>query len=405
MVFLKNIMIKDFRAIGELQLELNRVNILVGRNNTGKTSILEAIALLLTSYNRYRDVLGNNILDQVIERGGYRYIKKIDAKKALVQGTTRDNLELALHIYTSRNDLEGEEDPSLRDKAYEILDRIASDIVYDKIRGIESKINRLKSKIDLLETTIERAKLMKELEEYQRKLEDYRRNIDIVKRDILDRIVENIVFLALNIVNGEEVSAFLDCKYYKRYIVFKEYKLYGVASVLIHRGGSVKSLLDKLGVEQEIKVIESLKNIIPYFYDYRDGKVVFRYNGYHEIVPLESIGSGFKALLELMVPIVLGVKVDIIEEPEIHMHPGFLEVWCNTLLGTVVEHDIQYLMSTHSLEFLDYLLRSAREKDRLGYISIVRLYRLSNGEIDYEVLSGEEAFEELDVLKGDLRGP
>lgn len=51
------------------------------------------------------------------------------------------------------------------------------------------------------------------------------------------------------------------------------------------------------------------------------------------------------------------------------------------------------------------LLDSAKQRETLSEVSIIRLYRLPDGEIDYEVLSGEEAYDELEDIKGDLRGP
>ena len=145
--------------------------------------------------------------------------------------------------------------------------------------------------------------------------------------------------------------------------------------------------------------------MVPYFYDYRNGMVIFNYSDGREIVPLASVGDGFLALLELLTPAILGVNVNVVEEPEIHMHPGFLNQLCRELLKVVNTYNVQYVMATHSLEFLEYLFKYARELNVLNNINVIRMYRLPNGEIDYEILSGEEAIEELEELKGDLRGP
>ena len=48
----KNIEIKNFRGIDHLKLDnLGRVNILLGQNNSGKSSVLEAIDLSLNMSN------------------------------------------------------------------------------------------------------------------------------------------------------------------------------------------------------------------------------------------------------------------------------------------------------------------------------------------------------------------
>ena len=41
------------------------INILVGRDNSGKSSVLEAIALVVSSLNGYRDALGMDIFRDV----------------------------------------------------------------------------------------------------------------------------------------------------------------------------------------------------------------------------------------------------------------------------------------------------------------------------------------------------
>ena len=124
-----------------------------------------------------------------------------------------------------------------------------------------------------------------------------------------------------------------------------------------------------------------------------------------EIIPVSVASDGLLALLELFAPSVYGVRINLIEEPEVHMHPGFLERYVSELIKFVRGRSLQYVMTTHSLEFLRYLLGDAKRQGVLGEVSVVRLYRLPDGEVDYEVLNGEEAHEELEVIKGDLRGP
>jgi len=170
--------------------------------------------------------------------------------------------------------------------------------------------------------------------------------------------------------------------------------------------GKLSLLLDKLDVGMLIKVLDKLRNIVPYFQDYRDGSVVFNYSKRLEIIPLSSTGEGFQALLELLPPVLLGAKVIIIEEPEVHLHPGFMEKYSLEMLKMVKDYNVQFIVSTHSLEFLRDLLMNARQMGVINDIKFVRMYRhYSTGELDYEILSGEESYEELESLGGDLRGP
>ena len=50
----KNIEIKNFRGIDHLEIDdFSRVNVFVGQNNSGKSTVLEAIAMLMRLSNLY----------------------------------------------------------------------------------------------------------------------------------------------------------------------------------------------------------------------------------------------------------------------------------------------------------------------------------------------------------------
>lgn len=56
-----NLKIQNFRGLVDVECSPRRINILVGRNNSGKSSVLEALALQLCSRNGFRDSGGNDL--------------------------------------------------------------------------------------------------------------------------------------------------------------------------------------------------------------------------------------------------------------------------------------------------------------------------------------------------------
>lgn len=52
-ILIDTVRVAGFRGIKELELSLARVTVLIGTNNSGKTSLLKAIDLILGDYNRY----------------------------------------------------------------------------------------------------------------------------------------------------------------------------------------------------------------------------------------------------------------------------------------------------------------------------------------------------------------
>ncbi len=66
---IKHIEVEGFRGLsGKVSLDLAKLNIFVGRNNTGKSSILEAVSLSASCLNDYKDALGRNLLEDILLR-------------------------------------------------------------------------------------------------------------------------------------------------------------------------------------------------------------------------------------------------------------------------------------------------------------------------------------------------
>lgn len=92
--------------------------------------------------------------------------------------------------------------------------------------------------------------------------------------------------------------------------------------------------------------------------------------------------------------------IAVLEEPEKNLHPGYMGIVANQIIETATTNEVQYFISTHSLDFIKFLLEA-----NSSLIKIVRMYRIEDEpEIDYEILTDTEAIEEYKVLNMDLRG-
>ena len=113
------------------------------------------------------------------------------------------------------------------------------------------------------------------------------------------------------------------------------------------------------------------------------------------------MGDGFRVKLWMLLAIT-SVKNGIIvmEEPENNLHPGYMSLIANQIVKTAAQGKIQYFISTHSMEFIQFLLEA-----NSNLIKIVRLYRFEDEpEVDYEILDAKDALEEFQELQLDLRG-
>ncbi len=152
---------------------------------------------------------------------------------------------------------------------------------------------------------------------------------------------------------------------------------------------------------KEDKIISGLKR-------FNFNNLVFE--GVEDDVSMDSMGDGFKALIGILASLYQQPKntIVLIEEPEVHMHPGYLQELAKYLILLSRTRNIQLFISTHSMElincFLDIDLMPPLNSDFVkSEFFMLRLNQLENvvvsEEIDYN-----EADMAIKELEWDLRG-
>ncbi len=63
MEIIKDININNYKGLEEVQFPCGSINIIVGPNNTGKSSILESILMSISSLNHFQDAFGFELSD------------------------------------------------------------------------------------------------------------------------------------------------------------------------------------------------------------------------------------------------------------------------------------------------------------------------------------------------------
>lgn len=103
--------IHDFRGIKNLTLEnLGDINIFTGRNNVGKSTCLEAIALLSSGDNQFFDVLGKDVIDQILfQRSNsnlsWDYVTNVESDSATLISYELDSngTKTSSHVFIAKN--------------------------------------------------------------------------------------------------------------------------------------------------------------------------------------------------------------------------------------------------------------------------------------------------------------
>jgi len=409
---IKKVRIQNYKGLEDLEFEPSRINIFVGRNNTGKSSALEAVALTLSATNGFVDALGEDMLSHITKRRmPEQWTKGLNPiKYFVILGKGEGHVQVEIDGKSLRLDLQylekGVPESDAGDKFFEFLEVYSwgktfkdfEDIVYISMRARLKKESFFRDAFDR-----KRAKIKEEI-------------TPTPKLFIVGRLSKSIISeVAYASVPAKELEDAVDSsgnayavdksqrEELKRFDVLLEHNeaipiLFRMSSV--NEAKEVKRMLGELVRENKHEeAIQLIRTEVEYFKDVREVGGELLCSLTTGTVPLSFLGDGFLALLNISFMSVLADTV-FIEEPETCLHPGFLDVAARQIVNSAER--TEFFIATHNAEFLEYLLKAG--KDHLELFRFVRLHRMPDGELSYEILTGEEATEEIFEIKTDLRG-
>jgi predicted ATPase len=120
-------------------------------------------------------------------------------------------------------------------------------------------------------------------------------------------------------------------------------------------------------------------------------------------VPVALSGDGIASLIRLAFEMVTSPGgIILMEEPEIHMHPGAIYKLARVIIATI-QRGVQVVLTTHSLDLIDGLLSEASKVE--GVIDKLSVYQLvlRDGLLKSSRLSGSEVRFARSTIEDDLR--
>lgn len=118
-------------------------------------------------------------------------------------------------------------------------------------------------------------------------------------------------------------------------------------------------------------------------------------------VPVDVAGDGVRALVRIALELAgRPESVILLEEPELHQHPGALVMTARALLAAAAR-GVQVVLSTHSLELIDALVDQA-DGEALDRLAVYRL-ALPRGELRTHRVAGQRVAALRQQLAEDLR--
>jgi len=403
--------IKNYKGLKEMFFSCNSINILVGPNNTGKSSILESIWIGISSLNGYKDSIDNRFAD-VIFKGGNKYLIHHNDENLKSEISLKlDNKSIKLFIEYCENGLP--DNDNIKSIFVDYVDSIPSPLmasrggssIYGRVRpqyhnlvGILSEFMDLKGRDSDEQSDMKLKSISNLLYELSNEVENDHQS---QKQHLVD---SEKMFLYPDECSDKGSLKTLNRDFYA---ITEELKEDQIIPLLINKPDKPDEILYKKASESKkiFSVIDYLKKRIHYFEDIRenDGILYVYLKDDDEPLPLSSMGDGFKSLLmNSFITTLIDNGIVLLEEPEIAMHPGYLGVFANEIVSNSKNNQI--FLSTHSLELIKYILKSAENSGTLDEINIVKLSRFNNGYIEREIINGTCAKEELDEINTDLRG-
>jgi putative ATP-dependent endonuclease of OLD family len=338
-MFLKKFIIKNFRCIQDLTLDFNKgVNILIGENNAGKTTVIDAIRICLSYGKQWRDIyvsVSDFYVDKANPRESLEPIEfhlHFQVEKPVETGIYNDLLaqtdegqqELQLHFRYHIDEkkgiqkvkykvwggeLEGQPiTPELLDLFYFVhLDALRDAVQYLRpVRG--NRLGELYSKIETDDTKKEQmaARVRKTLDDD----EEWSALIKSGKEKVNEHLMETSI-------DGKVQNVIID------FLPFEFRKIVDTLRILmpVYPGNLIKE-----GIEQRV------------FELYQNGL------GYNNLIYTAIVLGDLKTKKELEEATYVAL---LIEEPEAHLHPQLQNTFFN-YLNKLNEIGFQIFISSHS---------------------------------------------------------
>ncbi len=427
--------INNFKGLDSVVFRPKTINILVGRNNTGKTSILESIAIgfienFLSGYESKPSSVINYLQSGAeIEfelAGNPREVTRIEIRKSSIEEiikSLRDELQKILEdlkrdgfaylasrysspetLARNRKLLKSLDNAALQasiDKSFETIDKetivdVADECIVVRLNNIVNQYmgikysQTLRSLLRNFESILLKDVLNIKVEPSRRTALDFYWSIGLARTNIFDIGVEPVI------TRKKEPSATVNAIYVKDPIKY------------------LKSLRDKGENLQKLAFdIESIiksEGVVPNMLRFNFDSIVFETSEGNKEVSMNMMGDGFRTLVSILSVLKSSPKGSIIllEEPEVHLHPGYVKQFVRYLISLSRSTNIQLFISTHSYDLIEYLIldETMPKEDREFLDREMMVLRLSrtddtvvSEEMDYPTVSSS-----LKNLLLDLRG-
>jgi len=400
---IENIEIKDFKGIDALEFKPKKLNFIVGRNNTGKSSILQAINMVFnpirasfysmpTKLINFHSKYSETII-QTSEKKRYSIkIEKADENETMYQFKK----DLVDSIGANFHKLDKKFDETLR---VEIENKISESINKELVSFLtkESIAITINDKNKKIYYQLFRRDSRRVLIDFIKSILEYLKSKIHPNKSEISHIERRLLLDASSIAFGiEERNMKHEMK--ENNVLLIEDALMNYFIIVgdqeIDRINKVEKFL------KEYNIIDGLERL--------SLEEVLFVNG--EKIPFEFLGDGSKAIIGLLWSISskeISDRVILLDEPENHMHPGYIKELLKILIRFSKEFNIQFFIATHNIDFINMIFDKDLTQEEKDYLQkevfVMRMEKIKDYTSPVK-FNYEDSKNNIEKMSSDLRG-
>jgi AAA15 family ATPase/GTPase len=338
--------IRRFKNIKDISFKLNSINLLIGANNSGKSSILQALHFGISCLQTYCNVTNSEFEESTTVTYDELYYKPIDEIRRLGYQGSLGRKDKSIEIeYTS-------------DKGESCQVNIESGRSRGNSLTLKPSSKGYKNFTRIISDT------SKSFSYYVTGLagissSEEKRGASIVKELAVKGSSNSVFRNIVHMLNEDSNKWDIFIGYFK--LIFPEINIYA----------EYNELEDK-----DIKIEAEIKGI--------------RY-------PIDSMGTSVLQIIQMLSYIILfEPKLIILDEPDAHLHPNNQKKVIDLLVKLAIKQDMQIIISTHSKHIVDFLMPTAN----VIWVSEGEIIDIDDNEKSYVSLMSEIGALEKGALLG-----
>jgi energy-coupling factor transporter ATP-binding protein EcfA2 len=410
MPHLEHVSVEGFKKIEELELSAGQFNVVTGRNNSGKTSLLQAIKISSTPEFIEKVETGYQSIP-------YRTLRSSHLEVSVENGTYETDLITPIEK-EARNSLSSLISSNWANIICSQSSFEREDLFSDISRSVSTGIERATSEYPIQEI-VEKRYVIIETDDgvfgYLRPNPEVREAFEFVSEVAIGRINEKTDLEIVRTQISQTILGDLETDVNRISDTMLSDQAYGflpesprgqVPSKFVEKFHDVVSSRNHAVKEDDIGDFLRDKQILDDLKSFSLDHLVFDPEDEQKYsVPFDQMGEGFKAIVGILWELLDDdlPEVVFLEEPDTHMHPGYVRELVYFLIDLAREEDIQLFVTTHNNDFLNDLFVENLTDEEVEFLeSEFRLIQMQDGAAD--VMDYREAEHTLEELMLDLRG-